>query len=59
CTVYLSLSCMALDYLTIPGDPSSLQRLFNHGHLIVMHMHSHLSAQTTCVLLCLGVWSLL
>ncbi|KIK91970.1 hypothetical protein PAXRUDRAFT_43329, partial [Paxillus rubicundulus Ve08.2h10] len=58
--VYLSLSCMALDYLTIPGEAMfiNVEHLFSHGCLIVMHRHYRLSAHTHA-LLCLGAWSLL
>ncbi|KAG2070277.1 hypothetical protein BDR04DRAFT_1019189, partial [Suillus decipiens] len=31
--------------------------LFSHGHLILTHVRSHLSAQSSCALLCLGQWS--
>ena len=77
-TVFLSLSHMALDYLTIPGEFSiyyhynlhlfigimltatsiDVEWLFSGGYLIVTHTHSLLSAQTTCVLLYLGAWSI-
>ena len=32
---------------------------FSQGHLILSHIHSQLSVQSTCMLLCLGVWSLM
>ena len=35
-----------------------MEWLFSCGHLLLSHTHSHLSAQTTQVLLCLGSWSL-
>ncbi|KIK77753.1 hypothetical protein PAXRUDRAFT_165819, partial [Paxillus rubicundulus Ve08.2h10] len=57
--VYPSLSHMALDYLTIPATSINVECLFIHGYLIVTHTHSHLSAQSTCALLCLGAWSLI
>ncbi|KIK95454.1 hypothetical protein PAXRUDRAFT_140644, partial [Paxillus rubicundulus Ve08.2h10] len=57
--VYLGLSRMALDYLTIPATSIDVECLFSHGHLIITHTHSRLSAQTTRALLCLGAWSLL
>ena len=31
--------------------------LFSHGCLLLSHVCSQLSAQSTCALLCLGVWS--
>ena len=36
-----------------------MERLFSRGCLAVMHTRSHLSAQTTRAILCLGAWSLL
>lgn len=73
--VYPCLSRMALDYLTIPGKFTSgllsdvlmrfvatsvdVERLFSHGRLILSHVRSRLSAQSTRALLCLGYWSLL
>ncbi|KIJ16147.1 hypothetical protein PAXINDRAFT_76130, partial [Paxillus involutus ATCC 200175] len=35
-----------------------VERLFSRGCLIITHTRSHLSAQTTRALLCLGAWSL-
>ena len=69
------LSHMALDYLSIPGEPFvqrepwwfinviftatsvDVERLFSHGHLLLTHVHSWLSIQSTCALLCLRTWS--
>jgi len=64
---------MALDYLTIPGMPSSIvlsyllitlsatsvdvERTFSQGRLVLSHVRSRLSVQSTRALLCLGVWS--
>ncbi|KAG1827295.1 uncharacterized protein BJ212DRAFT_1257342, partial [Suillus subaureus] len=31
--------------------------LFSHRHLLLLHVHSHLSAQSTCTLLCPSSWS--
>ncbi|KAF8232740.1 hypothetical protein L208DRAFT_1270698 [Tricholoma matsutake] len=66
---------MALDYLTIPGKYSyfiffsqtnaslatsvDVKHVFSHGCLILSHVHSWLSAQSTRALICLGSWSLL
>jgi len=36
-----------------------MECLFSRGCLIVTHTRSHLSAQSTRTLLCLGAWSLL
>ena len=74
--MYPQLSCMALDYLTIPGefllDPLTffltdiftatsivIERLFSTGRLLLSHVRSRLSVQSTCVLLCLNTWSTL
>ncbi|KIM60410.1 hypothetical protein SCLCIDRAFT_124235 [Scleroderma citrinum Foug A] len=55
--MYPHLSCMALDHLTIPATSVDVERLFSSGHLLLSHVHSGLSAQTTHALLCLGLWS--
>jgi hypothetical protein len=33
--------------------------MFSQGQLLLSHICSHLSVQSTCTLLCVGVWSLL
>ena len=33
--------------------------MFSQGRLLLSHIHSRLSVQSTHVLMCLGVWSLL
>lgn len=33
--------------------------IFSKGRLLLSHVHSRLSMQSTCALICLGVWSLL
>ena len=62
---------MALDYLTIPRKPLYLmiklsclaatsvdvERVFSQGRLILSHVQCSLSVQSTCALMCLGVWS--
>jgi hypothetical protein len=66
---------MALDYLTIPGTyiciliyhslivfaatSVNVKRVFSRGHLLLLHVRSRLSAETTHAPLCLGCWSLL
>jgi hypothetical protein len=50
---------MALDYLTIPATSTDVERLFSQGRLLLTHVRSRLSAQSTRALLCLGSWSLL
>ncbi|KIK31917.1 hypothetical protein CY34DRAFT_102511 [Suillus luteus UH-Slu-Lm8-n1] len=56
-TTYPCLSRMALDYLTIPATSVDVERIFSRGHLLLSHVRSCLSTQTTCALLCLGCWS--
>ncbi|KAG2112003.1 uncharacterized protein F5147DRAFT_573043, partial [Suillus discolor] len=34
-----------------------VKQLFSRGHLILSHVRSHLNAQSTRTLLCLGFWS--
>lgn len=36
-----------------------VERIFSRGRLILLHVQSRLSAQSTRALLCLGSWSLL
>ena len=74
-TTYPHLARMALDYLTIPGECNTrslcyltycctatsvdVEQIFSRGRLILSHVRSRLSAQSTRALLCLGCWSLL
>ena len=37
----------------------SVEHVFSQGHLLLLHVHSWLSIQLTCALLCLGQWSAL
>ncbi|KIK80454.1 hypothetical protein PAXRUDRAFT_43606, partial [Paxillus rubicundulus Ve08.2h10] len=55
--VYPHLSRMALDYLTIPAMSVNVERLFSCGCLLLLHVCSLLSTQSTRALLCLGMWS--
>ncbi|KIK17958.1 hypothetical protein PISMIDRAFT_110380 [Pisolithus microcarpus 441] len=57
CKSFPNLSQMAIDYLTIPAMSIDVERLFSHGCLLLSHVHSQLSSQSTCALLCLGLWS--
>ena len=34
-----------------------VERTFSQGHLVLSHVHSCLSVQSTRALLCLGIWS--
>ncbi|KIJ09043.1 hypothetical protein PAXINDRAFT_88030, partial [Paxillus involutus ATCC 200175] len=54
---YLHLSRMALDYLTIPATSVDVEHIFSRGQLLLSHVRSRLSAQTTRAILCLGGWS--
>lgn len=36
-----------------------VERTFSQGWLLLSHVRSRLSVQSTCALLCLGVWSLM
>ena len=73
--IYPWLHRMALDYLKIPGiifDSKSplliefllatsveVERTFSQGRLVLSHVRSQLSVQSTRALLCLGMWSLM
>jgi hypothetical protein len=37
-TVYPTLACMALDYLSIPATSVNVERVFSHGRLILSHV---------------------
>jgi hypothetical protein len=34
-----------------------VEQAFSHGWLVLSHTRSWLTAQTTCAVLCLGLWS--
>jgi len=73
--IYPHLYRMALDYLSIPGkcyisavatytDWSQatsvhVERVFSQGRILLSHIRSRLSVQSTRALMCLGVWSLM
>ena len=73
--VYPRLSCMALDYLSIPGmsiiatlvpnltislaTSVDVEHVFSKGKIILSHVQNGLSIQSTHALLCLGAWSAL
>ena len=72
-SIYPCLHRMALDYLTIPGmflyyfiiiisiiilaTSVDVERVFSQGRLLLSHIRSRLSVQSTRALMCLGVWS--
>ena len=45
--------------INILATSIDVEHLFSCGRLIITHTRSHLSAQMTRALLCLGAWSLL
>jgi hypothetical protein len=56
-TVYPMLARMALDYLSIPATSVDVERIFSHGRLVLSHVRSRLSVQSTRALICVGAWS--
>ena len=72
-STYPCLSCMALNYLTIPGkylnansDPIliytiatsvEVEHLFSKGHITLPYLRNHLSSHSTHALMSLGQWS--
>ncbi|KIM54881.1 hypothetical protein SCLCIDRAFT_135882, partial [Scleroderma citrinum Foug A] len=54
---YPQLSRMAFDYLSIPATSIDVEQLFSRGRLLLSHVRSQLSAQSTRALICLGTWS--
>ncbi|KIM53565.1 hypothetical protein SCLCIDRAFT_51203, partial [Scleroderma citrinum Foug A] len=53
---YPGLSCMALDYLSIPATSVDMERAFSRGHLLILHVWSHLHVQTIWALMCIKDW---
>jgi hypothetical protein len=46
--------------LTVATATSTeIEHVFSQGRIVLSHIRNHLSAQSTCALLCLGNWSLL
>ena len=45
--------------VSVSATSVDVECVFSHGHLILSHVHSRLSAQSMCALLCVGSWSLL
>ena len=54
---YPHLSCIAIDYQTIPATLIEVERLFSHGRLVISHVRSRLGVQSSRALICLGIWS--
>ena len=44
-------------YHFVSATSVDVERTFSQGHLILSHVRSRLSVQSTRALLCLGVWS--
>ncbi|KAF8440219.1 hypothetical protein L210DRAFT_845314, partial [Boletus edulis BED1] len=49
---YPCLLCMAWDYLTIATSIVDVKQLFSCGHLLLTHVQSSMSSQSTWALLC-------
>ncbi|KAF5324122.1 hypothetical protein D9619_011280 [Psilocybe cf. subviscida] len=56
-STYPRLYRMALDYHTIPATSVDVERVFSEGRIILSHLRSRLSVQSTRALMCVGVWS--
>jgi hypothetical protein len=56
---YPRLSRMAIDYLSIPATSVDVERVFSKGRILLSHLRSRLSVQSTRALMCIGAWSLL
>ncbi|KIK39707.1 hypothetical protein CY34DRAFT_88736 [Suillus luteus UH-Slu-Lm8-n1] len=54
---YPRLSRMAIGYLTIPAMFINVECIFSRGQLLLSHVRSRLSAQSTRALLHVGLWS--
>ena len=50
---------MAIDYLSIPATSVDVERVFSKGRILLSHVRSRLSVQSTRALMCVGAWSLL
>jgi len=51
-------SCIfeVLKHLTI-ATSVDVECIFSRGHLVLLHVCSHLAVQSTCVSFCVGLWS--
>ena len=56
---YPRLSRMAVDYLSIPATSVDVEHVFSKGRVLLSHVRSRLSVQSTRALMCVGAWSLL
>jgi hypothetical protein len=53
----LFLTCVTL--LRFLATTVDVKQVFSMGRLLLPYVHSRLSVQSTCALMCLGSWSLL
>lgn len=45
---------------SIPTATSvDVERIFSKGRIVLSHLRNQLSVQSTCALMCLGIWSIL
>jgi len=56
-STYPRLSRMAMDYLSIPATSVDVERVFSKGRILLSHVRSRLSVQSTRALMCIGAWS--
>lgn len=49
-------SLLVINYLLFLATTLDIEQVFSQGQLALSHIHSHLSIQSTCALLCLGAW---
>ncbi|KDR74204.1 hypothetical protein GALMADRAFT_71025, partial [Galerina marginata CBS 339.88] len=57
--IFPCLHRMALNYLSILATSVKVEQTFSQGRLLLSHVRSWLSVQSTRALLCLGVWSIM
>ena len=53
---YPHLSRMARDYHSIPPTSVDVERVFSRGRILLSHLRNCMSAETTCLLMCLNAW---
>ena len=55
--VYITSLLLFLFLLLCLATSVDVERVFSQGRLLLSHVHSRLSVQSTHALMCLGVWS--
>jgi len=55
--VYITSLLLFLFWLLCLATSVDVERVFSQGRLLLSHVCSRLSVQSTCALMCLGVWS--